>query len=157
MRLKTIGVFASAIAVSASLCACAPKPAMTELPKPSPAAITRAETVQMQRRDIELSPYGEYSVEYIHAPYGIETEGVDYRLKLNQNNTFTLDVTIKDDKTEHFGHWYFNRGSVMMFYDEEIEIKHNVYVADSIYADVLPKNRLMIFDGCYTVVLVKEL
>ena len=101
---------------------------------------------------------GSYTVEYIHTPYGIDKdETLDYRLTLNDDNTFELTVVSNGVQADHSGRWYERRKEIMMFYDEEIDPpQHNVYVADSIYGDLLPKGKIMIYDNCCTIVLSRQ-
>ena len=98
---------------------------------------------------------GTYTVEYVHAPYGIERdETLDYKLTLNNDNTFTLNVVSKGVATEHHGRWYTRSSEIMMFYDEPIDQPaHNVYVADSMYGELLPQGKILIYDNCHTVIL----
>ncbi|MDE6029344.1 MAG: hypothetical protein K2F90_03385 [Clostridiales bacterium] len=102
---------------------------------------------------------GTYTVEYIHTPYGIDKdETLDYKLTLNDDNTFTLTVVSDGVTAEHSGRWYERRKEIMMFYDEEIEQPpHNVYVSDSMFGDLLPKGKIMIYDNCYTIVLSQSM
>ncbi|MDE5592993.1 MAG: hypothetical protein K2I75_03570 [Clostridiales bacterium] len=98
---------------------------------------------------------GTYTVEYIHVPYGIDKdETLDYKLTLNDDNTFTMTVVSDGVTAEHSGRWYERRKEIMLFYDEQIEQPpHNVYVSDSMFGDLLPKGKIMIYDNCYTIVL----
>ncbi|MCH5155530.1 MAG: hypothetical protein J1F69_02900 [Clostridiales bacterium] len=110
------------------------------------------------RRHLSPDKSGKYTVEYIHTPYGIDKdETLDYNLVLNNDNTFEFTVVSDGVTAEHSGRWYERRGQIILFYDEEIEQpQHNVYVADSLYAEVLPKGKIMFYDNCYTVVLSKQ-
>lgn len=107
------------------------------------------------RRHFKPNRSGNYTVEYIHAPYGIDKdETLDYKLTLNDDNTFSLTVVSDGVTAEHSGRWYERRKEIMLFYDEEIEQPpHNVYVSDSLFGDLLPKGKIMIYDNCYTIVL----
>ena len=102
---------------------------------------------------------GTYTVEYIHTPYGIDKdETLDYTLTLNDDNTFTMTVVSDGVTAEHSGRWYERRKEIMLFYDEEIEQPpHNVYVSDSMFGDILPKGKIMIYDNCYTIVLSQSI
>lgn len=110
------------------------------------------------RRRFAPDRSGKYTVEYVHAPYGKDKdETLDYRLTLNDDNTFTLTVVAEGVTADHNGHWYERRGEIMMFYDEAIDdTAHNVYVSDSLYGSILPQNKIMIYDNCYTIVLAKQ-
>ena len=101
---------------------------------------------------------GSYSVEYIHTPYGIDKdETLDYNLTLNIDNTFSLTVVSDGVTAEHSGRWYEMRNQIMMFYDEQIDPSpHNVYVADSMFGELLPHGKIMIYDNGYTIVLSHE-
>lgn len=107
------------------------------------------------RRHFVPNRSGTYTVEYIHAPYGIDKdETLDYKLTLNDDNTFTMTVISDGVTAEHSGRWYERRKEIMLFYDEQIEQPpHNVYVSDSMFGDLLPKGKIMIYDNCYTIVL----
>ncbi len=110
------------------------------------------------RRCFERDRSGTYTIEYVHAPYDKDKDDtLDYRLTLNNDNTFEFTVVTDGVTAEHNGHWYERRGNIMMFYDEEIPDKqHNVYVSDTMYADLLPQGKIMIYDNCYTIVLSKQ-
>lgn len=101
---------------------------------------------------------GNYTVEYIHAPYGIDKDTtLDYDLTLNEDNTFKLTVVSEGVTADHSGRWYERSKTIMLFYDEDIDTpQHNVYVADSLYADILPQGKLMIYDNCHTIVLSRR-
>ncbi|MDE6200529.1 MAG: hypothetical protein K2M47_01430 [Clostridiales bacterium] len=107
------------------------------------------------RRHFMPDRSGNYTVEYIHTPYGIDKdETLDYKLTLNDDNTFSMTVVSDGVTAEHSGRWYERRKEIMLFYDEEIDQpQHNVYVADSMFGDLLPKGKIMIYDNCYTIVL----
>lgn len=107
------------------------------------------------RRHFIPNRSGTYTVEYIHTPYGIDKdETLDYKLTLNGDNTFTMTVVSDGVTAEHSGRWYERRKEIMLFYDEKIEQPpHNVYVSDSMFGDLLPKGKIMIYDNCYTIVL----
>ncbi|MDE6293367.1 MAG: hypothetical protein K2L88_01945 [Clostridiales bacterium] len=111
------------------------------------------------RRHFRPDHSGSYTVEYIHTPYGIdEDETLDYRLTLNDDNTFSLTVVSNGVTAEHSGRWYERRKEIIMFYDEEIDPpQHNVYIADSMYGDILPKGKIMIYDNCCTIVLSRQI
>ena len=110
------------------------------------------------RRHFRPNHSGNYTVEYIHTPYGIdEDETLDYKLTLNDDNTFELTVVSNGVTAEHSGRWYERRNEIMMFYDEQIDQPpHNVYVADSMFGDLLPKGKIMIYDNCCTIVLSRQ-
>ncbi|MCH5154728.1 MAG: hypothetical protein J1F71_05900 [Clostridiales bacterium] len=110
------------------------------------------------RRHFYPDKSGNYTVEYIHTPYGMEKdETLDYKLSLNNDNTFELTVVSDGVTAEHSGRWYDRRGQLMLFYDEEIDPpKHNVYVADSMYCELLPKGKIMLYENGYTIVLSKQ-
>ena len=110
------------------------------------------------RRHFVPDQSGNYTVEYIHTPYGMDKdETLDYKLSLNNDNTFELTVVSDGVTAEHNGRWYERRNQIILFYDEEIDPpQHNVYVADSMYAELLPKGKIMIYDNCYTIVLSKQ-
>ncbi len=107
------------------------------------------------RRHFVPNRSGTYTVEYIHTPYGIDKdETLDYKLTLNDDNTFSMTVVSDGVTAEHSGRWYERRKEIMLFYDEQIEQPpHNVYVSDSMFGDLLPKGKIMIYDNCYTIVL----
>lgn len=109
------------------------------------------------RRFFENTLEGVYTVEYIHAPYGVDRdETLDYRIEINSDNTFSMTVVSEGVKADHTGRWYARRESITFFYDEQIDPPaHNVYVADSMYAEILPHGKLMIYDNCHTLVLSK--
>ena len=98
---------------------------------------------------------GSYTLEYVHTPFGIDKdETLDYKLQLSDDNTFTMQVVTDGVSVDHTGHWYARRDEVMLYYDEQIDRPaHNEYVADSMYCDVLPQNKLMIYDNCRVIVL----
>lgn len=110
------------------------------------------------RRHFRQNRSGSYTVEYIHTPYGIDDdETLDYNLTLNDDNTFSMTVVSNGVTAEHSGRWYERRKEIIMFYDEQIDPqKHNVYVADSMFGDLLPKGKIMIYDNCCTIVLSKQ-
>lgn len=110
------------------------------------------------RRRFRQDHSGSYTVEYIHTPYGIDQdETLDYKLTLNEDNTFELTVVSNGVTAEHRGRWYERRKEIMMFYDEQIDPpQHNVYVADGIFGDLLPKGKIMIYDNCCTIVLSRQ-
>lgn len=101
---------------------------------------------------------GTYTVEYIHTPYGVDKdETLDYRLTLKDDNTYELTVVSDGVTAVHNGHWYERNHEITMFYDEQMqEQPHNVYVGDRMFANVLPKGKIMIYDDCYTIVLSKQ-
>ena len=101
---------------------------------------------------------GTYTVEYIHTPYGVDKdETLDYRLTLKDDNTYELTVVSDGVTAVHNGHWYERNKEITMFYDEQIQDQpHNVYVGDRLFANVLPKGKIMIYDDCYTIVLAKQ-
>lgn len=110
------------------------------------------------RRRFLQSPSGSYTVEYVHTPHGVDKdETLDYKLQLSDDNTFTMQVVSNGVTADHSGHWYARRDEIMLYYDEEIDpTAHNVYVSDSMYCDVLPQNKLMIYDNCRVIVLTRE-
>ncbi|MDE6402057.1 MAG: hypothetical protein K2L54_05520, partial [Clostridiales bacterium] len=87
---------------------------------------------------------GTYTVEYIHVPYGIERDDtLDFNLKLNDDDTFTLKVVSKGVESNHYGHWYRRHSEIMLLYDDPIDpTEHNVYVADSMYGELLPNGKI---------------
>lgn len=107
------------------------------------------------RRHFRRDRSGKYTVEYIHTPYGIDKdETLDYNLTLNDDNTFEMTVVSDGVTANHSGRWYERRNNIMLFYDEQIDQQqHNIYVADSLFCDILPKGKIMIYDNCYTIVL----
>lgn len=109
-------------------------------------------------RHYKLRRDGTYTVEYIHAPYGVDKdETLDYRLTLKDDNTYELTVVSNGVTAVHNGHWYERNHEITMFYDEQIEQQpHNFYVGDRLFANVLPKGKIMIYDDCYTIVLAKQ-
>lgn len=110
------------------------------------------------RRHFVPDRSGSYTVEYVHAPYGIDKdETLDYKLTLNDDNTFDLTVVSDGVTANHNGRWYERRSEIMLFYDEQMDPQqHNVYVADSLFGELLPKGKIMIYDNCYTIVLAKQ-
>lgn len=110
------------------------------------------------RRKFFPSFGGSYTVEYVHTPHGIDKdETLDYKLQLSDDNTFTMQVVTNGVTADHSGHWYARRDEIMLYYDEVTDpTAHNVYVSDSMYCDVLPQNKLMIYDNCRVIVLARE-
>ncbi len=110
------------------------------------------------RRHFTRGRYGHYEVEYIHTPYGIDKDSsLDYKLTLNKDNTFELTVVSDGVTAEHSGRWYERRNEIMMYYDEQIDPPaHNVYVADTLFGDLLPQGKIMIYDKCCTIVLARS-
>ena len=110
------------------------------------------------RKHFRPNHSGKYTVEYIHTPYGIDNdETLDYNLTLNDDNTFELTVVSNGVTAEHSGRWYERRKEIIMFYDEEIDTpQHNVYVSDSMFGDLLPQGKIMIYDNCCTIVLSRQ-
>lgn len=110
------------------------------------------------RRRFEFDRTGVYTVEYIHTPYGVESDDtLDYRLELSDDNTYTMKVTANGVTAAHNGKWYNKRDTLMLFYDEPIDQPtHNTYVADSMYCEIIPQGKLLIYDRCYTVILSKS-
>lgn len=110
------------------------------------------------RRRFDRGRYGRYEVEYIHTPYGIDKDStLDYRLTLNKDNTFELTVVSEGVTAEHSGRWYERRNEITMYYDEPIDPPaHNVYVADTLFGDLLPQGKIMIYDKCCTIVLARS-
>ncbi|MCH5165771.1 MAG: hypothetical protein J1G01_05160 [Clostridiales bacterium] len=119
---------------------------------------TRRAPISGVRRRFNQDHTGTYTVEYIHAPYGVERdETIDYTLLLNEDNTFKLNVVTNGVAAEHYGHWYNRRNEIMMFYDEPTEqTAHNVYVADSMYGELLPQGKILIYDNCHTIILSRN-
>lgn len=109
-------------------------------------------------RRLAKSAVGVYTVEYIHTPNYIDKdETLDYRLRLNDDHTFDMIVVSDGVQADHFGHWYKRHDEIMMFYDESTDpTAHNVYVADSMYGDMISSDRIMIYDNGYIIVLVRE-
>ncbi len=101
---------------------------------------------------------GDYSVEYIHHPSELpQDDTLDYKLQLNIDNTFVLDVISDGIHTNHYGHWYARRDNITLFYDEPIDpTAHNIYVSDSLYGEILHNGKIMIYDNCNTIVLAKQ-
>lgn len=117
------------------------------------------EDASLTRRTFRRSPAGEYTVEYVHTPRGEERdETLDYKLTLNDDNTYTLSVTTNGVNAEHSGRWYMHRdGNIVMYYDEPIDTPaHNVYISDTMYAESLPQGKLMIYDRCNVIVLARQ-
>lgn len=110
------------------------------------------------RRHFDFDPSGNYSVEYIHTPYGVDRDDtLDFKMELRDDNTFDMTVVSEGVSVEHNGHWYAHRGSITLYYDEQIEPPaHNVYVADSMYCELLPHGKLMVYENGHTVVLARE-
>lgn len=110
------------------------------------------------RRRFYQSRAGIYTVEYVHTPQGTEKDDtLDYRLELRDDNTFDFSVTSNGVQAAHYGHWYTRRDEIIMFYDEPISpTAHNVYTCDSMYADILPHGKIMIYDNCNIIVLSRE-
>lgn len=109
------------------------------------------------RRRFEFDRTGIYTVEYIHTPYGVDRDDtLDYRLELSDDNTYAMEVTANGVTASHNGKWYNKRDTLMLFYDEPIEQPtHNTYVADSLYCEIIPHGKLLIYDNCYTIILSK--
>ncbi|MCM1367415.1 MAG: hypothetical protein NC184_01195 [Roseburia sp.] len=107
------------------------------------------------RRRFAEAREGVYTVEYVHAPQGAEKDDtLDYRLELRDDNTFDLAVTADGVSVSHNGHWYARRHEIMLFYDEDVDpTAHNIYVCDSMYGDILPQGKIMIYDNCNIIVL----
>lgn len=101
---------------------------------------------------------GRYTVEYVHTPYGEQKdETLDYDLTINDDNTYTLTVVSNGVSASHSGRWYERSRTITFFYDEQIEQPpHNYYVGDSLYCEILPKGKLMLFDNCRTIVLSRD-
>lgn len=110
------------------------------------------------RRHFDFDPSGNYSVEYIHTPFGVERdETLDFKIELRADNTFDMTVVSEGVQVEHNGRWYAHHGNITLFYDEQIEPPaHNVYVADSLYCELLPQGKLMVYENGHTVVLTRE-
>lgn len=107
------------------------------------------------RRKFMSEYIGTYTVEYIHVPYGVDRDDtLDFNLTLNDDNTFTMKVVSEGVEAEHYGRWYARRHQITMYYDEPIDpTKHNVYVADSMYGELLPDGKIMVYENCHTIVL----
>ncbi len=176
MKKSAIAVLAVSTA-AAVLSGCgAPKPKTA----PSPNPTTKTETVQKQRyddsridvlRDFRLgslvpifgvrrrmpdSLAGEYTVEYVHRHRDVEKDDtLDYSLTLREDNTYDMRVVTNGVKAEHYGNWYVHSGGGMtLYFDEPIDKPaHNVYVSDSMYAELLPYGKIMIYDGGNTIVM----
>jgi len=102
---------------------------------------------------------GTYTVEYVHRPRDEQPdETLDYRLELKNDNTYGMTVTADGVTAEHYGHWYAHRGGdIIMYYDEPLDpTAHNVYVSDSMYGEILPHGKIMIYDNCNVIVLARE-
>ena len=111
------------------------------------------------RRRFMPHHYGTYSVEYVRFPQGEKKdETLDYRLTLNQDDTFEFTVVTNGVTAEHNGHYYIHRdGYMTLYYDEEIEqTAHNVYVSDSLYCELLPSGKIMFYDNCNMIVLARD-
>lgn len=110
------------------------------------------------KRILMHSPVGSYSVEYVHTPPGMaEDDTLDYKLEISDDGSFTLNVVSEGVSADHSGRWYTRRDELMLFYDEKVDTPaHNVYIADSMYADILPGQKLMIYDNCRVIVLAKS-
>lgn len=100
-------------------------------------------------------PCGEYSAEYVHTPYGEpKDDTLSYSLTLNDDGTYSMTAVKQGVSAEHSGRYYLRDGGIMLFYDEEIAPPaHNVYVSDCMYGDILAGHKIMIYDGCNTIVL----
>lgn len=109
------------------------------------------------RRRIEFDRSGVYTVEYIHTPYGVDSDDtLDYKLELSDNNTYTMEVTANGVTAAHNGKWYNKRDTLMLFFDEPIDQPtHNTFVADCMYCEIIPQGKLLIYDNCYTIILSK--
>ncbi len=101
---------------------------------------------------------GTYVVEYVHVPYGVDKdETLDYKLTLNNDNTYTMTVVSEGITAEHYGHWYERHGSINIYYDEPMDDQqHNIYISDSLYGEMLPYGKIMIYDKSHTIVLAKQ-
>lgn len=111
------------------------------------------------RRRFRPNRSGTYTVEYIHTPYGVDKdETLDYKLTLTTDNTYTMTVVSGGVTAVHSGHWYERRGgSITIYYDEPMDDQqHNIYVSDSMYGELLPQDKIMIYDNNHTVVLAKQ-
>lgn len=181
---KTLALVAACALTAAAACGCASKTSAQEarpLPRSTPEitqktpertgvieidlggifdlAPQQLESAALTRRTFLRSPAGEYTVEYVHYPRGEERDDtLDYKLTLNDDNTYTLSVTTDGVNAEHSGRWYMHRdGNIVMYYDEPIDTPaHNVYVGDAMYAESLPQGKLMIYDKCNVIVLARQ-
>lgn len=106
------------------------------------------------------SVLGTYKTEYIHAhnEAADAAKTFDYTLTLSDNNKYTFTANVNGVASSHYGNWYIKRGgALVLFYDEPTETpEHNVYVADSMYAELLPDRKIMFYDSGCTVVLAPE-
>lgn len=117
----------------------------------------RKKPISGVRRHFKRDRSGNYSVEYIHTPYGIDKdETLDYNLSLNDDNSFELTVVSDGVTAEHSGRWYENKHRIILFYDDDVETQHNVQVTDKMHCELLPKGKIMFTDNNYTVVLSKQ-
>lgn len=111
------------------------------------------------KRIFEQNHLGTYTVDYVRYPKQSDIdETLNYVLTLNENDLFDFMVTVNGITSTHYGHYYIHRGgSIVLFYDEKIEDSaHNVFICDSLYAELLPNGKIMFYDDCKTIVLSKE-
>lgn len=178
---KALAIAATALIAASALCGCAKDDANEQsdtrlLRSAQPQQVqteqdnTDSATEQKDKNEVKILIYdgkprriplkrtGNYTVEYIHTPYGMEKDDtLDYNLTLNTDNTFYLTVVSDGVTAEHSGRWYELRNQIMMFYDEQIDPpQHNVYVADCLCGELLPEGKIMIYDNCYTIVLSRK-
>lgn len=177
LSLAIVSVLASAFALSA--CAPSPNPADAELPRTNGERTEKPDSfieididgvrdiidegmtklpLPGTRRIKHLSPYGNYVIEYVHtSPYAERDETLDYSLDLRNDNTYSLTVTAKGVTASHYGNWYMtHNGAITLFYDEPMEQEpHNVYISDSLYCELIPHGKIMIYDNANVIVLAK--
>lgn len=183
---KAIALSLAALALTSGIAACGKKAYEPQTPPQEPAAQseqTPADNEQSpsDRKNIEItiggfgmfdkradlrgvrrsflpSLAGAYTVEYVHVPYGVtRDETLDYTVNINADNTYTMTVVSSGVRSEHNGRWYARRDNITFFFDEQIDPpEHNVYVADTLYAELLPHGKIMLYDNCHTLVLSKS-
>ena len=100
---------------------------------------------------------GVYTTEYIHfSPFDKPETMPNYSLELKDDGTYSFHADVNGVQSEHYGNYYFKHGGLILFYDEPMDTPaHNVYVADSIYMEMLPQGKIMFYDECGTIVLSK--
>lgn len=101
---------------------------------------------------------GEYSVEYVHVPFGVDNDDtLSYDIALNPDNTYSMTVISGGVTSNHQGRWYENYGGITFYFDERIDPPaHNEYIADNLFAELLPHSKLMIYDSGRTIVLSRR-
>lgn len=149
---------AAMLALPLALSACGPKPDPKDMEMPVPPIENtgRERSVTERRSPYDLS--GSYTVEYVHYSAGAEKDDtLDYRLDLSNDNTYTMSVVTDGIKAEHYGRWYVTGSNVALFFDEPIvEPPHNVFVGDSMYLELIPGGKMMVFEGSKVIVLARD-